>query len=296
VSRARSRSQPIAVGAVFWRNCLDWAVVNIPFYFQPLLIFFWSAIFFLFSHAARKCAVRNLAMIRPRSLRIANYLRAFRTFYNFAWSLTDTATYKLLKLSFSYELAGEEFLNNLASAERAIILTAHIGNYDLGAAAFAERFRRPIRMVRAPEPDEDSARFVDHSLEAASVKVDYSGGALVSFDLLGALRNGEIISIQGDRVIENIAAAPVQFFGREISLPTGPFNLCLTADAPIFPLFIIRTGFRKYKITVCPPIIVAADPKTRREALSKAMQNWSATLERVVDEHWEQWYAFAPIF
>ena len=77
--------------------------------------------------------------------------------------------------------------------------------YDLGAALFAEKFRRQIRMVRAPEPDAGAAQHVDLALaqsSAGGVKVEYSSaGTALSFDLLAALRKGEIISIQGDRVV-----------------------------------------------------------------------------------------------
>ena len=296
MNNLRPRMRSLAVRGVFWRTCLDWAIENVPFYFQPLMIFFWTLFFFFFSTSARRAALRNLAIVRPGSSRAVNYLRAFRMFYNFAWTMTDTATYKLLKAPFSFELVGEEFLNELASAKRAIILTAHMGSYDLGAAAFAEKFRREIRMVRAPEPDVLSAQHVDLSLEATAVKVDYSGGALVSFDLLSALRNGEIISIQGDRVVENVAATPAHLFGEGISFPSGPFNLSIAADAPVYPLFIVRAGYRKYKIIVWEPIVCSQSAPSRREAVATAMQTWSQILERSIGEYWHQWYAFAPIF
>jgi lauroyl/myristoyl acyltransferase len=285
-----------AAGGVFWRQCLDWGVINVPFYFQPMMIFFWTTIFFFFSANARRSALRNLAMVRPQSSAFVNYLRAFRTFYNFAWTMTDTAAYRLLKISFSYELIGEEFLNELATARRAIILTAHMGSYDLGAAAFAAKFQRAIRMVRAPERDQRSAQHVDLSLEATDVKVEYSGDAFVSFDLLHALRNGEIISIQGDRAVENVAATPVCMFGKGISFPSGPFNLSHAAEAPIYPLFIVRAGFRKYKIIARAPIVCASDTASRKEAVACAVQSWSEILEPLIQRYWHQWYAFAPIF
>jgi lauroyl/myristoyl acyltransferase len=176
---------------------------------------------------ARKTIHCQLSSILPGSSSLMNYLRTFRTFYNFAWTLTDAATFKLLKAPFTYELAGENFLNGLAATERAIILTAHMGNYDLGAGLFTEKFTREIRMVRAPEPDELTAQHVDCSLEQSSrgaVKVDYSTeGTSLSFDLLAALRAGQIISIQGDRVVGNVARSAARFFSKQVFMPTGPF-------------------------------------------------------------------------
>ena len=88
----------------------------------------------------------------------------------------------------------------MSATECAIILTAHIDNYELGTGLFIEKFKRKIRMVRAPEPDELTAQHLGLSLERSSggaVKIDYSTvGTTLSFDLLAALRAGQIISIQ----------------------------------------------------------------------------------------------------
>jgi len=290
------RARQFAVGGVFWRKSLDWAVVNVPFYFQPLMILFWSFFFFLLCRPARKTVARNLAFVRPNGCRLANYFRAFRIFHNFGWTMTETALHRILKLSFSFELVDEELVNELGRASCAIILTAHMGSYDLGAAAFAGRFRRAIRIVRAPERDQRSAQHVTLSLQAEAVKVDYSGGALVSLDLLNALRNGEIVSIQGDRVMQNVASASANLFGAEVLLPSGAFTLSLIAGAPIYPVFILRAGFRSYKVIVLPPILCANGINSRKEALAIGMQSWSEVLERSIEKYWPQWYAFGPIF
>src|SRR5437016_2897105 len=237
-------TQRFAVEAVIWRRYVDWTILNVPFYFHPLLIFFSTLLFFFFAAAARRTVCGHFAIILPGSSRRANYLRTFQTFYNFAWTLTDAAVHRLLKSPFTYEFEGEKLLNELASSKGAIVLTAHMGNYDLGAALFAEKFHRKMKMVRAPEPDALSAQHVDLALQqstAGAVRVGYSSdGPSLAFDLLNDLRRGEIICIQGDRVVGDVARAPAKAFNREILLPNGPFVLSLVAQTPIYPLFIVR--------------------------------------------------------
>ncbi|MDQ2824054.1 MAG: hypothetical protein M3R29_01215 [Verrucomicrobiota bacterium] len=289
-----------AVRGIFWRKSLDWSVVNIPSFFHPFLIFFWTTFFFFFAAPARRTIHRQLAIILPGSSPLVNYLRTFRTFYNFAWTLTDAAIYRLLRGRFTYELAGEKFLNALATSERAIILTAHMGNYDLGAALFIEKFQREIRMVRAPEPDRRTAQHVDLSLERSSggaMKVDYSSeGTSLSFDLVAALRAGQIIAIQGDRVMGDMARSATALFGREVFLPTGPFVLSLVAETPIYPLFIVRKGFRKYAIIAHEPITCLKGDRPREIEIASALQEWSRLLEENITRYWHQWYAFTPVF
>ena len=135
---------------------------------------------------------------------------------NVSWTITDAANYKVNQPSSPTNSSARSFLEELSRARGAIVLTAHMGNYDLGASLFAEKFNREISMVRAPEPDVQTAQHLNASVQRAAdgaVKIAYSsGGALLSFDLLNAVRQGEIISIQGDRVIAGVATAPGRMF------------------------------------------------------------------------------------
>jgi lauroyl/myristoyl acyltransferase len=97
-------------------------------------------------------------------------------------------------------------------------------------------------------------------------------------------------------VVGDLARAPVQFFGRTVLLPTGPFVLALASGAPIYPLFIVRKGFRKYKVVAFAPIVVVRSADSRDHQISQAMAQWSSALEEMVRSNWSQWYAFKPLF
>jgi phosphatidylinositol dimannoside acyltransferase len=289
-----------AVRGVFWRQYLDWAISNVPFYFLPVLIWLWTIFFFFFAAPARRAILSNLEIILPDSNRLTNYLRAWRTMYNFAWTIAEGSQFKLNNARFTYEIEGADALERLAAARSAIVLTAHMGNYDLGAALFAEKFQREIRMVRAPEPHRDTALHLAESIKktgAGGVRVDYTSNATaLSFDLLRALRENEIVSIQGDRLVGDAAHSTTNLFGREVSLPSGPFILSQIAEAPIFPLFIVRLKYRAYKIIVRDPIICERGGSSREEVVDAGLRQWSLVLQDVIQRHWDQWYAFVPTF
>jgi phosphatidylinositol dimannoside acyltransferase len=288
-----------AVKGVFWRQYLDWAVINLPFFFYPVPLVFFTIFFFFFAAPARRAIVANLAVVLPGSSRAMNYLRAFRTLYNFAWTISEAAIHRHLSAEFSYEIIGAKWLEELGASPGAIVLTAHIGSYDLGAAVFAEKFQREIRIVRAPEPHRESAEHLSASLEKAGesgVKVDYNtAGALLSFDLLKALRDGEIVSIQGDRADERVAQARARLFGHEVLLPNGPFVLGLVAQVPIYPLFIARAGCRSYQIIVREPIRLQ-NSGNRGDDIGRGINEWCEVLQEIVAGRWDQWFAFTPVF
>ncbi len=293
-------SSRFAVHGVFWRSCIDRIVKHFPPMFLPPLVFLATILFFFFAAPARRLALYNLGIILPSSFRLANYFRVFRIFKNFGWALTDAASYRLRKPSFIYELVGEEFLEELAVAKGGVVLTAHLGNADLGTAIFADKFQRDLRIVRAPEPDAGSARHLGRSLEqssAGAVKVEYNtAGSLLSFDLLNALRQGEIISIQGDRVIGDVAQSPITLCGRRVLLPSGPFVLAVVAQVSIYPLFIVRSGHHRYTIVARPPIRVVRTNESRDEMVAAALRQWSEVLQDMIEHHWDQWFAFTPVF
>src|SRR2546423_8476147 len=288
-----------AVESFFWRRVIDWSVNRAPAFFRRPLIWIGAFLFFFVAAPARKALLQNLRLIRPRSWRIANQFRVLRVFANFGWSLTDSAAYRVTKARVRYELEGGRFLEQLASGQGAIVLTAHMGNYDLGAALFAERSHRKMKMVRAPEPDALSAQHVDLALQqstAGAVRVGYSSeGPSLAFDLLNDLRDGEIICIQGDRVVGDVARAPVKVFDRELLLPNGPFVLSLVAETPIYPLSIVRTGYRKYKIIGREPIVCSRGNSSRDAIIADAMQRWAHVLEEITSGYWPQWFAFKSL-
>lgn len=297
---ATANPSRFAVRGIFWRRCIDWIALYVPGFLQPALVFLASLIFFFVASPARRTALDHLAVVLPGSSRFANGFRVFRIFWNFGWALRDAAAYRLRGAKFEYEIEGEKNLEELKNAKGGIVLTAHLGNYDLGAAIFAEKFKRDLRIVRAPEQDPLAGKHLDRSLEqsaAGAVKVNYNtAGAQLSFDLLNAVRAGEIISIQGDRVIGEVSQVPVDFFGRKLLLPNGPFSLALVADVSIYPLFVVRAGYQRYRIIADNPIRAARSGGSRDEDIAAAMKQWSSVLEKTITTYWPQWYAFTPVF
>jgi phosphatidylinositol dimannoside acyltransferase len=285
------------VQGVFWRQLLRFAVLNTPPWIEPVIIAFWSLVFLLWG-PGRRGVMRNLSAILEGSSATGNFFRTYRVFCNFAWTIADKVRFKELRIAPDWEFVGMEHFQTLQSNESgAIILTAHMGNYDLGAHLFAELSDRQIVMVRAPENDPETRRFeeaLDHRTRASALKIDFSTRASeLALDLLESLRNGEIIAIQGDRVIGNISSLPATLFGKSMRIPAGPFALSMSARVPIYPLFIVRLGRRRYRLVVSAPFHVVRT-RDRDEAFARAVAEWTRELEGIVRAGWYQWFAFQP--
>lgn len=285
------------VRGVFWRQLLRWAVLNVPCWIEPVLLGFWALIFLLWG-PGRRGMMLNLKAILPGSSSIGNVFRAYRILWNFAWTIDDAVRFRETRMVPDWEFVGMENFEKLQSHPGgAIILTAHMGSYDLGANLFAETSPRKIVMVRAPEVDPQTRAYEEQQQERGteSLRIDFNTKAAdLAFDLLDAVRAGEIVAIQGDRVTPGIATLPATLFGKPTEMPAGPFALAMAARAPIFPLFVIRQGRRSYRLLTCPPIMVERRGRDRDADLRRALDSWTAELERVIREWWYQWFDFEP--
>lgn len=297
IIRAVTWFRRFLVKGVFWRQLNRWAVLNVPIWIEPVIIGFWS-VFFLLWGPGRRGVMRNLTAILPGSTSLANFFRTYRVFWNFAWTITDNVRFKEMRVGPDWEFVGMEHFQSLQAQEGgAIILTAHMGSYDLAAHLFAELSNRQIVMVRAPETDPQTHDFEEelhHRTASSALKIDFSTRASdLALDLLESLQRGEIIAIQGDRVTGGISALPATLFGKATQVPAGPFALSMAARVPIYPLFIVRRGRRRYRLIVYPPFHVVRT-RDRHEAFARAVTEWTRDLEKIVRAGWPQWFAFEP--
>lgn len=269
-----------------------------PLWAEPIVIGTWSMIFLMWG-PGRRGVMRNLTAIFPGSSWIVRFWRTYRVFWNFAWSMADNVRFKETRVAPDWDFVGNEYFEQLEAHQGgAIILTAHMGNYDLGAHLFSEISHRKIVMVRAPETDPQTRRHEEElhrrTTAGTNLAVDFSTRASdLAFDLLSAVQRGELVAIQGDRVTPGISTLNATLFGKATELPAGPFALAMAARVPIYPLFIVRLGRRRYRLVTGKPIEVVRG-RDRAQAFDRAMSEWTHELERVIRGAWFQWFTFAP--
>ena len=212
-------------------------------------------------------------------------------FRNFARNLVDYGRFHMLtNEALDRILPSIEHLHFLeesfAKGRGVILVTGHIGNWELGALFFG-RHGFKINVVTIPEGSEriDSIRGAYRTRQdIRTIVVD--GSPFSSLEIVAALRRGEIVAMLVDRW-EGTDGVPAKFVGADRRFPRGPFVLSRATGAPIIPAFIVRDG-KKYRGVVDPPVFMDAqedEPGARRV---------SESLERMIRTWPDQWYNFAP--
>lgn len=176
----------------------------------------------------------------------------------------------------------------LAAGKGAIVVTPHLGNWDLGAAAIAT-CGRPVHAVTDPfgPPEVDS--MVRASRERLGVGVIPVGPSSVK-ESLRALRRNEVLLLACD-IDKGGAGVPVSFLGREVVLPAGPATFSLRTGAPLIPGFMRRRpdGSHESRLEEPLPLPSTGDAAEQTAELTQAI---ASAFEVMIRDDPAQWFAF----
>jgi lauroyl/myristoyl acyltransferase len=188
-------------------------------------------------------------------------------------------------------VSGEQHVEAaLAAGRGAILLTAHLGNWELGGVLLGRRHPVSVVYVRDQFPELERFRsLLRGGGEVEEIAVE-PGGGLSSLPVLRALRDNRLVGMQGDRDFDG-RGVWLPFFGAPAPFPRGPFVLSQRTGAPLIPTFITYTPELRFRVELAPPIRIesAGDPEL---ALGDAMRSWVQALEDAIRRHPAQWYTF----
>lgn len=288
-----------------------WGATVCPPYLEPLYIAFYSGLLFLIGTAVRRGLIANLRALFPERTTPRLWLDAYRVAWHFSFSIADASRSRLGESVIDWEIEMADHPDRVTrpgSDRGGIILTAHMGSYDVAATLFAGRFGRRLNAVRAPERHPEAQEWMEREMTAQN-NPDYAvlynrSDRLLGLDLVQAIQRGELVAIQGDRVLYDVcpleltvspSGDPDRLY--RMRMPKGPFVLALATGAPIHPLFAIRVGWRRYRIVELPPFYCRAESRDREAAIDAAARHWAdAVLLPLIREHWDQWFVFETVF
>jgi Kdo2-lipid IVA lauroyltransferase/acyltransferase len=242
---------------------------------------------------AERARVRaNLARVRPAAGAAERERLVNEVFRHFAVCFTDlisTNRREARPERLVARIEGDEHLLAADAERRGLVLvTAHLGNSELGGRLLAARLRRPTHVVVAAEVDPGVERFLRGG--PAPVRFVRRGDPTAAVPLVAALRRNEIVALQGDRALGTRGDMLVDFFGEPAPFPLGPFMLARAAGAPVVPAFCLLDRELRYTIAMAKPIRVTAG------AEAAALAEWVGVLEAMVRRAPEQWFNFFDVW
>lgn len=293
---ARRLLGPFHVTGVFWFRLHRFGIRVLPAWALVPLLYLFTLFFWIALRKIRAAIASNLEAVLGPCGWLERQARIFRTFYTFAWCLSERYERLSTERDFSVEAEGWE---GLGSSEQSFILvTAHLGSWEVGSMIPSSREGRRIHVVREAETDPRAQEFIRnliHSRGGELYTTHFAEDPRLGMDLLDALRAGEIVALQGDRPRAGGRTVERTLFGRPYSLPVGTVALARAAGVPLVPVFVFREGRRRYRCKICPAIHVAHSGDRQRD-LEDALGRFTADLEAAIRRAPYQWFCFRSLW
>lgn len=172
----------------------------------------------------------------------------------------------------------------LAQGKGVIIVTGHMGNWELLAAAYGVKGHSGAVIGR---------RIYYEPFNQVIVKLREGVGVRTIYrdesprKMLQVLLKNQILGIVADQDVDSIEGTFVPFFGVPAYTPTAPAKLSIASGAPIVPAFMIRQG-RKYRLFMEEPIYPEVKD-SKEEAVQDMTARWAEAVEDRVRRFPEQW-------
>jgi lauroyl/myristoyl acyltransferase len=290
---------PLHVTGVFWFRIHRFAVTALPLWALRVVLDLFTGFFWIALRKIRAAIASNLEAVLGPCGWWERQRRIHRTFHTFAWCLSERYERLSTTRSFAIEAEGLEAWRELvAGAGGFILVTAHLGAWEVGSMLPASRDGRRVHVVREPETDPRAQQFIEGLIRDCGGELyttHFADEPQLGIELLDALRRGEVVALQGDRPRAGGRTLEASLFGRPFALPVGPAALARAADVPIVPVFVLREGRLRYRCLLRPAIRVTQSEDRQRD-LREALARFTADLEEVIRREPYQWFCFRRLW
>lgn len=287
------------VTGVFWFRIHAIGMRVMPEWAIHVLMALCTTFFFFVLIDARRAVGSNLAVVLGPCGWWETQKRIFLTFWNFAWCLSERYERFDGDSNMASTAQGAEIWRDVLSKEEGLILvTAHLGHWEVGSSMAPSDQKRHVHVVREEELDPRAQKFV-YEMFAQSGEEHLTmhfahQDPMLGMKMLAALRRGEIVAVQGDRPRTKGRFHAVEVFGRQMPLPLGPAALARAAGVPMLPVYVFRRGRRRSEVVFRPLIHVSNE--RGEEPLHQAVEQMGREVEWAVRQAPYQWFSFRELW
>lgn len=237
----------------------------------------------------RHIAYRNLNFAYPSWTEGQVTATVRRMYRSFGMAIMEVL--QLLKMSRGdvlnlCSLTGEEHMHRALSEGRGIVLVSgHLGNWELGLQFLTCRFNTPIHLVVNPFAPRRLNRWVNRLRTRFGNRIIDKKKAFPA--MRKAIREGGIVALMVDlsRLKQSV---PVSFFGHRARASHAAALLATRCGATVMPVFSHRTRSGSIAIELGPSLVFRRSPHLK-EDLKHHTQVLTAKVEAAVRMHPDQY-------
>ncbi len=192
------------------------------------------------------------------------------------------------------DIKGEEILQSaLAKGKGAILLSAHVGNWEIGGSML-RMLNYPLTVVVIAHNTAATNALVNRLRQDKGIRVieaDQSPFSVI--EIMGHLRKNRIVAMNGDRDYFG-TGCQVSFLGKHLNLPIGPVVLAMNSGAALIPAFVLKQADGRY-FGVLEKAIPVIFEGARGEVIAKNLAMTARIFEKYIRSYPDQWYCPDPL-
>jgi len=263
----------------------------LPLKIVYLLAVFLADLYYLIAFRDRRFVKENLKVIFPQKKERELREISRKIFRNFAKYLADFFRFEKLDRNYIEKKIKLVNMHNfdqaLKKGKGVVVLTAHLGNWELGGVVIA-LLGYPFWAVALPHKNPKVNDFFNSQRNSKGVRVIAMGKAVRS--CIAAIRNNHMVALVGDRDFTEKGAI-VDFFGKPTHFPEGPAALSLMTGASIVPGFMLRNPDDTFTLSIEKPLEFTPTGDKEKD-LKELIKVYNNIFEDYIRRYPEQWYVF----
>jgi len=181
----------------------------------------------------------------------------------------------------------EHLLNAMHNNKGAILISAHLGNWEIVPLFWPLYFNTPITIVVRKIRNKIINRWIYGLRTRFGSRVIYKDVALP--EMTRTVRQGKILGILIDQGMKSSIGVKIRFFNKFVTATPGAALLAMRCKSPVLPAFCTRNDDGAHTINIEPPLVLkrtgdlSADLRTNTQIMTDA-------IEKAVREYPEQWF------
>ncbi|MBL0713070.1 MAG: lysophospholipid acyltransferase family protein, partial [Desulfosarcina sp.] len=241
----------------------------------------------------RRIVRRNLTFVYPEWSRHQIDRMAAGVFRHFGTVLLENIQALFLSRRQFVErivIEGQDILTAALEQPRGCLLVSgHLGNWELGLLAGAANLNRTALTVAKPIKLKPVHQLLTALRSRFGNRVVFKEGALPL--MTRSLREGQTLIMLIDQGVRRTEAVEIRFFGKRTLASPAAAYLAFRCRVPVVPIFCLRAPSGRYHLKILPPVAPTRTTSLRAD-IQAYTQKMMETVETAVRRDPEQWFWF----
>lgn len=263
------------------------------------MLYFVVAYYVLFSRLPRERAQPYLKRRFPQASGPTLLWHCYRQILEFGKVLIDRAAVGIMGPdSFEVRLDQREELIKLRDENQGMILmAAHVGCWQVAMSAL-DFLESSVHMLMHRQAGDIDRHYFEHAgIECPYRTIDPAGYLGGTLEMMGVLKQGQIVSVMGDRLLgSDRSAVDVDFMGGTIHVPFSAYKIASATGAPVVVFFTAKEKGNSYSLKLARIIRVPQLPGRSAETFRPYAEEFSRALEDYCNEHPYQFFNFFDLW